>query len=92
MNGTLGLPYYNRIRIHKWKTLLVNNHFCPSSLSSNLSKVPLKQETTFSMFNCNLETPKLLMISNIRHFSKLTEFSANFQLTNDWTCFVEHKL
>ena len=27
-----------------------------------------------------------------RRFSKLTKFSANCHLTNDWSCFVEHKL
>ena len=28
----------------------------------------------------------------IQHFSKLAEFTDHYQIANDWTCFVEHKL
>ena len=47
---------------------------------------------------CKLAIGFLQEISNLEkkipvtRFSKLTKFSANCHLANDWSCFVEHKL
>ena len=43
---------------------------------------------TFDFSRRNINSAKYKVT---KFFSKLAEFTANDQLANDWTCFVEHK-
>ena len=57
--------------------------------------IPAEQltDTEFILKKQALEGMILISIFwNIRHFSKLTEFTAHCQITNDWTCNFQHKL
>ena len=41
---------------------------------------------------CIFSLPNMASSNDYRRFSKLTKFSANCHIVNDWSCFIEHRL